>query len=207
MIRMIKTWNIVHLWSRPDAVLLLFFFSSSLKNDPEAGCDDLLKRTRNIWYIPNDIDKPKIRKKAINIYCLVAWISLANSCCQCCHSSCYVDISTDNKKTQNNQSKRFLYLWKLIWRSKLCHYLSDSRKEPARLLQVERFLEIVMCLRFWFQAPIKSPYQNTHSVHTGNADHECFGTSRGRCKTYHIYSKQFFMVLSWMKYCPWNKKI
>ena len=49
MIKMIKTWNIVHLWSRPDAVLLLFFFSSSLKNDPEAGCDDLLKRTRNIF--------------------------------------------------------------------------------------------------------------------------------------------------------------
>ena len=44
-----KNWNIVHLWSRPDAVLLLFFFSSSLKNDPEAGCDDLLKRTRNIF--------------------------------------------------------------------------------------------------------------------------------------------------------------
>ena len=49
MIRMIKTWNIVHLWSRPDAVLLLFFFSSSLKNDPEAGCDDPLKRTRNVF--------------------------------------------------------------------------------------------------------------------------------------------------------------
>ena len=62
-----KNWNIVHLWSRPDAVLLLFFFSSFLKNDPEAGCDDPLKRTRSIFQMIS----PELEK---NVILLTKWL-------------------------------------------------------------------------------------------------------------------------------------